>query len=73
MRSARSALRSCGARAGARLRIGSANLPADAPQLWRPVPGRHVLRLVDEKGVELDRVRITVRGISLRKMAAVQK
>jgi penicillin-binding protein 1C len=55
-----------GARAGARLRIGSANLPADAPQLWKPVPGRHVLRLVDAKGAELDRVQITVRGISLR-------
>jgi penicillin-binding protein 1C len=53
-----------GARAGARLRIGSANLPADAPQLWKPVPGRHVLRLVDAKGAELDRVQITVRGIA---------
>ena len=55
-----------GARTGARLRIGSANLSADAPQLWKPVPGRHVLRLVDQKGAELDRVQITVRGISLR-------
>jgi penicillin-binding protein 1C len=55
-----------GARAGVRLRIGSANLPADAPQLWKPVPGRHVLRLVDAKGSELDRVQVTVRGISLR-------
>src|SRR4029453_5197384 len=26
-----------GARAGVRLRIGSANLPAGAPQLWKPV------------------------------------
>jgi len=55
-----------GARAGVRLRIGAANLPADAPQLWKPVPGRHVLRLVDENGTELDRVQVTVRGISLR-------
>ena len=62
-----------GARAGARLLIGSTSLPADAPQLWKPVPGRHVLRLVDEKGTELDRVQVTVRGVSLRKMAAVQK
>ena len=62
-----------GVRAGVRLRIGSADLPADAPQLWKPVPGRHVLRLVDEKGAELDRIQVTVRGVSLRKMAAVQK
>ena len=62
----RVAVTATGARAGARLRIGSATLPADAPQLWKPVPGRHVLRLVDEKGAELDRVQVTVRGISLR-------
>lgn len=34
-----------------------------APPLWFPAPGRHVLRLVDPEGAELDRVRITVRGI----------
>ena len=62
----RVAVEVAGARSGARLLIGAANLAADAPQLWRPTPGRHVLRLVDEKGVELDRVQVTVRGISLR-------
>ena len=63
-----------GAPRGARLRIGAANLPADAAQLWKPVPGRHVLRLVDEKGAELDRVQVTVRGASrCENIAAVQK
>ncbi|MGH8674705.1 MAG: penicillin-binding protein 1C, partial [Burkholderiales bacterium] len=62
----RVAVEVAGVRSGARLLIGAANLAADAPQLWRPAPGRHVLRLVDEKGVELDRVQVTVRGISLR-------
>ncbi len=70
----RVAVTASGARAGARLRIGAANLPADAPQLWKPVPGRHVLRLVDEKGAELDRVQVTVRGVlRCEKMAAHAK
>lgn len=34
-----------------------------APRLWLPAPGRHVLRLVDASGSELDRVRLTVRGL----------
>lgn len=34
-----------------------------APALWLPPPGRHVLRLVDASGRELDRVQISVRGI----------
>ena len=34
-----------------------------APRLWLPPPGRHVLRLVDAGGTELDRVQLTVRGL----------
>ncbi|HVY07856.1 MAG TPA: penicillin-binding protein 1C [Burkholderiales bacterium] len=34
----------------------------DAPALWPPRPGRHVLALVDAGGVEVDRVRFEVRG-----------
>jgi hypothetical protein len=34
-----------------------------APDLWPPAPGRHVLRLVDAAGIELDRVRVSVRGL----------
>ena len=56
-----------GARSDTRLLIGAARYPAEGPILWRPAPGRHLLRLVDEKGVELDRARITVRGVSLRR------
>lgn len=60
-----------GARPGAWLMLDSKVLaPADAAFLWMPVPGRHTLRLVDEKGAELDRVRVTVRGIALRKTGA---
>jgi penicillin-binding protein 1C len=32
-----------------------------APRLWLPAPGRHVLRLVDGSGMELDRVQVSVR------------
>lgn len=45
---------------------------ADAPILWLPAPGRHTLRLVDEKGAELDRVHITVRGFALRRAAFME-
>jgi len=34
-----------------------------APALWLPAPGRHVLRLTDASGAELDRVQLTVRGL----------
>lgn len=49
-----------------RLRLsidGGTPLPADQAGLWLPAPGRHVLRLTDASGVELDRVRVTVRGL----------
>jgi penicillin-binding protein 1C len=54
-----------GAHPDTRLQIGSARHRAGEPFLWRPTPGRHVLRLVDGQGVELDRTMVTVRGISL--------
>ena len=57
-----------GTRPGARLLLDSRALgPADTPVLWMPAPGRHTLRLVDEKGAELDRVQITVRGLAQRR------
>ena len=59
-------VRVAGSRPDTRLLIGPARHPAEEPFLWRPTPGRHVLRLVDGKGAELDRVTITVRGVSLR-------
>ena len=53
-----------GASTAARTQLdGSASAPAADPWLWMPAPGRHVLRLVDAKGAELDRVQFTVRGI----------
>ena len=58
-------VRIAGARPDTRLLIGPERHPAQGPFLWRPPPGRHVLRLVDGKGGELDRVAITVRGVSL--------
>ena len=42
---------------------------ADEPYLWIPTPGRHILRLVDAKGRELDRVHVTVRGLRLGRRA----
>ena len=45
---------------GARVLLASGEA---APALWLPPPGRHVLRLVDASGRELDRVQISVRGI----------
>jgi penicillin-binding protein 1C len=52
---------------GQRWRLDGADLgPAGAPRLWRPVPGRHVLELVDTGGELLDRVEFEVRGIAVR-------
>jgi penicillin-binding protein 1C len=65
-------VRVAGARPGTRLLIGSARHSAQERFLWRPTPGRHVLRLVDEKGVELDHVAVVVRGVSLRRTALAQ-
>jgi penicillin-binding protein 1C len=62
-----------GARSGTRLLIDAARYTAEGPVLWRPVPGRHVLRLVDERGTELDRAQITVRGVSLGRTALADK
>jgi penicillin-binding protein 1C len=60
----RVAVRVAGAHPGARLRIDDGiPVPAGEPQLWLPTPGRHVLRLVDAGGAELDLVKVTVRGI----------
>jgi penicillin-binding protein 1C len=42
---------------------------AHEPYLWSPTPGRHVLRLVDAKGRELDRAQVTVRGLRLGRRA----
>jgi penicillin-binding protein 1C len=70
---ARVAVTAAGARPGARLRLdASALAPADGPVLWMPAPGRHTLRLVDEKGAELDRVQFTVRGLALRRAIFMQ-
>jgi penicillin-binding protein 1C len=65
-------VRVAGARAGAQVLIGSARHSAQEQILWRPTPGRHVLRLVDDKGTELDHVAVTVRGVSLRRTALAQ-
>jgi penicillin-binding protein 1C len=35
---------------------------ADARRLWEPVPGRHLLELVDAAGELQDRVEFEVRG-----------
>ena len=35
---------------------------AEREYLWAPVPGAHVLALVDEQGKEFDRVEFSVRG-----------
>jgi penicillin-binding protein 1C len=60
----RVAIRVSGAQAGARLQVdGAAAMPAEAIGLWLPTPGRHRLRLVAADGGELDRVRVTVRGL----------
>src|SRR4029079_4896693 len=42
-------VRIAGAQPGTRLVIGTTQHPAAEPLLWRPTPGRHLLRLVDEK------------------------
>lgn len=39
----------------------------DESYLWAPVPGRHVFRMVDVNGKELDRVVVTVRGLRSRR------
>jgi penicillin-binding protein 1C len=65
-------VRIAGAQPGTRLVIGTTPHPAAEPLLWRPTPGRHLLRLVDEKGAEFDRVSVTVRGVSLPRTAYVQ-
>jgi penicillin-binding protein 1C len=65
-------VRVAGARPGTRLLIGSARHSAQQQVLWKATPGRHVLRLVDEKGVELDQVAVTVRGVSLHRTALAQ-
>jgi penicillin-binding protein 1C len=49
-----------GAQAGSRVVLDDG---AAAPELWLPPPGRHLLRLVDAAGAELDRVQVTVRGL----------
>jgi penicillin-binding protein 1C len=50
-----------------RWRLDGADLgPAGAPRLWRPVPGRHVLELVDAGGGPLDRAEFEVRGVAVR-------
>jgi penicillin-binding protein 1C len=49
-----------GAASGARVLLEAGEA---APELWLPAPGRHVLRLVDASGAELDRVRVSVRGL----------
>ena len=68
----RVAIRIAGAGEGARLQIDGVNAgvnmavnatEAAATRLWQPAPGRHVLRLVSAEGAELDRVRLTVRGL----------
>jgi penicillin-binding protein 1C len=52
-----------GAEGTSRWRLDGTDLgPAGAPQLWRPVPGRHVLELVDAAGGLRDRVEFEVRG-----------
>ena len=33
---------------------------------WLPWPGRHVVRLTDEKGTVLDEIRLEVRGAAVR-------
>jgi penicillin-binding protein 1C len=53
-------LRVASAPAGARLQLGRRAYPTGVA-LWLPEPGRHELRLVGKDGVELDRVRFTVR------------
>jgi len=35
---------------------------ATSPVRWRPQPGDHVIRLLDDSGAERDRVSLTVRG-----------
>ena len=52
-----------GARPGMRVQLDSRWVPAIGPQLWQPLPGRRTLRLFDEKGTELDRLQVTVRGL----------
>ncbi|HTN28538.1 MAG TPA: penicillin-binding protein 1C [Burkholderiales bacterium] len=69
----RVAVKVAGPSAGARLMIGAATYTVEEPVLWRPTPGRHQLRLVDEKGAEIDRVQVTVRGVSLRRTALAKK
>jgi penicillin-binding protein 1C len=59
----RVALQVVGARRGMHLRIDSRIVPATGPQLWQPAPGQRIVRLLDEEGVEVDRVQITVRGL----------
>lgn len=49
-----------GAAPGARVVLEDGEI---APALWLPAPGRHVLRLTDASGAELDRVQLTVRGL----------
>jgi penicillin-binding protein 1C len=38
---------------------------------WLPWPGRHVLQLVDAKGIKLDEIKLEVRGVGVR-IAATQ-
>lgn len=60
----RVAIRVAGALPGSRVRVDDhPAMPADAPQLWLPTPGRHVVRLVDARGAEIDAVNLSVRGI----------
>ena len=60
----RVAIRVAGAGAGARLQIdGTPAMGAEQVRFWQPAPGRHLLRLVSAQGEELDRVRLTVRGL----------
>jgi len=50
------------AEASLRWRLDDVPLEAAAEALWKPVPGRHRLALVDAAGRELDRVQFEVRG-----------
>ena len=48
------------------VKLGNAARPAS----WFPMPGRHLLRLVDAKGAALDEVAFEVRGAQLKNPAA---
>jgi penicillin-binding protein 1C len=52
---------------GGRWRLDGTDVgPAGTPRLWRPVPGRHLLELVDASGAVQDRVEFAVHGTPQR-------